>query len=32
MPLDPKAKAMIDMMAQMPLPPWSNWMPSHFAR
>jgi acetyl esterase len=24
MPLDPKAKALIDMMAQMPLPPWSE--------
>jgi acetyl esterase len=24
MPLDPKAKAMIDMMAQMPLPPWGS--------
>jgi acetyl esterase len=24
MPLDPKAKAVIDMMAQMPLPPWSE--------
>jgi acetyl esterase len=24
MPLDPKAKAMIDFMAQMPMPPWSE--------
>jgi acetyl esterase len=24
MPLDPKARAMIDQMAQMPLPPWSE--------
>jgi acetyl esterase len=24
MPLDPKAKALIDQMAQMPLPPWSE--------